>query len=104
MACWSLSNSYAGEDTLRAAAQMADEIEKTKNKESFMSTLELSAEPLLAIARPKIRTLRRWIKKTADAFVEARVRAAVPEWQLRQARREMNRFQSMMNTRKRSAS
>jgi hypothetical protein len=61
-----------------------------------MTTLALSAAPFIAMVTPKVRLLRRRVKKALDAFVEARVRNAVPEWQLRNAQREICRYRRMM--------
>jgi hypothetical protein len=61
-----------------------------------MTTLVLSAAPFIAMATPKIRKFGRQITKALDAFVETRARNAVPEWQLRQAQREVSRYRRMM--------
>jgi hypothetical protein len=61
-----------------------------------MTALVLSTAPFIAMVTPKVRILHRRIKKALDAFVEARVRNAVPEWQLRRAQREVDRCRRMM--------
>jgi hypothetical protein len=47
----------------------------------------LRAMPLVEMVVPKLRTVYRGFLHALDAFAEARMRNAVPEWQLRKAQR-----------------
>jgi hypothetical protein len=49
---------------------------------------------------PKIRDLGQRIATALNAFAEARMRNAVPEWQLRKADREIDRVGRMMHARR----
>ena len=62
-----------------------------------MTTLILQATPFVEMVAPKLRTLYLRFLRALDAFAEAKMRNAVPEWQLRQAQRDFNRHCRLMH-------
>ena len=63
-----------------------------------MTTLILQAAPFAEMVTAKLQSLYRQFLQALDDFAEARMRKAVPEWQLRKARREINRYRRLMQT------
>jgi hypothetical protein len=71
---------------------------KIKNEgETSMTALMLQARPLIEMAAPKLHAAYQKLLRGLDAFAEARMSKAVPEWQLRKAQREIHRFQRLMH-------
>jgi hypothetical protein len=62
-----------------------------------MTTMILQATPFVEMVAPKLRTLYLRLLRALDAFAEAKMRNAVPEWQLRQAQRDFNRYCRLMH-------
>jgi hypothetical protein len=62
-----------------------------------MTALILKAAPLVELAAPKLQALYRRFLHGLDTFAEARMRKAVPQHQLRQARREIDRYHRLMH-------
>ena len=62
------------------------------NKEvNPMTTLLLKARPLIELAAPKLNAVYQKLLRGLDAFAEARMRKAVPEWQLRKVQGKSRR-------------
>lgn len=62
-----------------------------------MTALILHATPFAKMVAPTFRAAYRGFLRAVDAFAEARMRNAVPTWQLRQARRDIERFDRLMH-------
>jgi hypothetical protein len=62
-----------------------------------MTALILQAKPLVGMVAPKLQAIYQRILHALDSFAEARMRNAVPEWRLRKARREINRYRRLMH-------
>ena len=62
-----------------------------------MTALILGATPLLEAVVSKMHALGLGLVRALDAFAQARVRNAVPEWQLRKAQREIDRYRQLMH-------
>ena len=62
-----------------------------------MTALILQATPLVEMVAAKLQSVYRRFLHALDAFAEARMRNAVPEWQLRKAQREINRYRRLMH-------
>jgi cob(I)alamin adenosyltransferase len=71
---------------------------KTNNKgETSMTALILQAAPFVELAAPKLRAIYRRFLDAVDAFAMYRMQRAVPEWELRRAEREINRYRRLMH-------
>lgn len=62
-----------------------------------MSAVTFNAAPRIARRASKRRSFFKIVSDTLDALVSARVRRAVPEWELRRADREISRCQRLMH-------
>ena len=60
-----------------------------------MTALTLQATPSVEMVTPRFRPLHAHLH-AFDAFAEARMRDAVPPWQLRRAQRELDRHRRLM--------
>jgi hypothetical protein len=56
-----------------------------------MTALILQVIPFVEVVTPKLRAVYMRFLHALDAFAEARMRNAVPAWQLRRAQRELDR-------------
>lgn len=63
-----------------------------------MTALILQATPFVTIAGSKFRAIYPRLLNALDAFVEARMRNAVPDLQLRRCQSEINRYRRLMHT------
>ena len=63
-----------------------------------MTTLILQATPFAEFIAPKLKAAYAGFLHALDAFAENRMRNAVPEYQFRQAEREVKRYQRMIHT------
>ena len=63
-----------------------------------MTALILQTTPFVEIVAAKLQSLYQRFLNTLDDFAEAKMRKAVPEWQLRKAQREINRYRRLMHT------
>ena len=61
-----------------------------------MTALMLQARPLIEMAAPKVNAVYQGLLRGLDAFAEARMREAVPEWQLRETQIEIHHFRRQM--------
>jgi hypothetical protein len=52
---------------------------------------------ILGLSVSKLQVVYRPLMGVLDAFAQARMRNAVPEWQLRKARREIKRYRRSMH-------
>ena len=62
-----------------------------------MTALILQATPFIEMAATKLSAIYLRLLHAFDAFAEARMRNAVPQWQLRKAQREINRYRRLMH-------
>jgi len=62
-----------------------------------MTTLALQAAPFARLLASRIERLYRRFLQALDNFAAARMRNAVPEWQLRRAQREAKRYRRLMH-------
>ena len=62
-----------------------------------MTALILRATSLLEEVVPKTHALYLRFTRALDALADARIRNAVPEWQLRKARRDVDRYRRLMH-------
>jgi hypothetical protein len=62
-----------------------------------MTALILHAAPFVKMVAPKLQAVYLRFLNALDAFAEARMRNAVPEWQLRKAERETSRYRRLMH-------
>ena len=62
-----------------------------------MATRILRSTSVAEMVAPKLQTAYRRFLDALDAFAEAKIRNAVPEWELRRAQREMNRCRRLMH-------
>jgi hypothetical protein len=68
-----------------------------------MTALILQATPFVEVVAQKLQTVYLRVLHALDAFAEARMRNAVPEWKQRKAQREINRFRRLMHPGRNSA-
>ena len=61
-----------------------------------MSPLVVKMTSMAEVIAPKLHALGKLIARAFNAFAEARVRAAVPEWRLREVQDEIDRYHRMM--------
>jgi len=61
-----------------------------------MSPLIMKMTSLAAVTAPKLQALGTLLARAFNSFTETRVRAAVPEWQLREIQHEIDRYHRMM--------
>jgi hypothetical protein len=66
-------------------------------KENSMTTRILRAPPVAGMVALKLQTAYQRFLGALDTFVEAKVRNAVPEYELRRAQREINRYRRLMH-------
>jgi len=66
-----------------------------------MTALILQATPFVEMVTPKLQALYMRYLRAFDAFAEARMRNAVPAWQLRRAQRELDRCRRLMRAKNR---
>ena len=62
-----------------------------------MSVLMLQTTSFVAKIAPKLRALYLVLLRAMDAYAAARIRHAVPEWQLRKVQREIDRCHRLMH-------
>jgi hypothetical protein len=62
-----------------------------------MTALIMQATPFVEMVAPKFRAVYLRLLNALDAFAEAKMRNAVPEWQLRKAQRETKRCRRLMH-------
>lgn len=62
-----------------------------------MTALILQATPFVEMVAAKLQSAYLRFLHALDAFAEARMRNAVPERELRRARREINRYHRLMH-------
>jgi hypothetical protein len=67
-----------------------------------MTALILQVTPFVEMVAPKLQAGYVDFLHAFDAFAEARMRNAVPEWQLRRAQRELDRCRRLMQAKKKS--
>ena len=61
-----------------------------------MTPLILKLTSLATIIAPKLQALEVRLSRALDAFAEARMRNSVPQWRLREAQREIDRYRRLM--------
>ena len=61
-----------------------------------MTALILQVTPFVEMVAPQLQAVYMRFLHAFDAFAEARMRNAVPEWQLRRAQRELDRHRRLM--------
>jgi hypothetical protein len=61
-----------------------------------MTALIMQAAPFVEMVAPKLQTIYLRFLRALDAFAEAKMRNAVPEWQLRKVQRDVNRYCQLM--------
>ena len=66
-----------------------------------MNALILQATPFVELVTPKLQALYMRYLHAFDAFAEARMRNAVPAWQLRRAQRDLDRYRRLMRAKNR---
>jgi hypothetical protein len=66
-----------------------------------MTALILQVTPFVEIVTPRLRAVYMRFLHAFDAFAEARMRNAVPAWQLRRAQRELDRCRRLTRAKKR---
>ena len=64
-----------------------------------MTAMFLQAAPFVETMAPKLQSVYVRFLHALDAFAAARMRKAVPERQLRKARREIDRYRRLMHPR-----
>ena len=64
-----------------------------------MTALILQVTPLVELVTPRLQTVYMRFLRVFDAFSEARMRNAVPQWQLRRVQRELDRCRRLMRAR-----
>ena len=64
-----------------------------------MTALILQVTPFVELVTPRLQTVYMRFLRVFDAFAEARMRNAVPAWQLRRAQRELDRCRRLMRAR-----
>ena len=62
-----------------------------------MTALILQARPFVERVAPKVQAVYQQFLHALDAFAEARMRNAVPQWRLRKAQREFNHYRRRMH-------
>jgi hypothetical protein len=62
-----------------------------------MTAQLLQATPLVELVAPKLQTACRRFLSALDTFAQAKARRAVPEHELRRAKREIDRYQRLMH-------
>ena len=62
-----------------------------------MTALVLQTAPLIGMVAPIMKAVCRHVLHALDDFAAAKARKAVPESQLRRARREVNRYRRQMH-------
>ena len=62
-----------------------------------MTALILQATPFVEMVAAKLQSVYLRFLRALDAFAEAKMRNAVPEWELRRARHEINRYRRLMH-------
>ena len=67
-----------------------------------MTALILQVTPFVEIVTPRLQAVYMRFLRVFDAFAEARMRNAVPAWQLRRAQRELDRCRRLMRARNKS--
>ena len=61
-----------------------------------MTALVLQATPFVEMVAPRLQAVYMRFLHAFDAFAEAKMRNAVPEWQLRRAQRQLDRHRRLM--------
>jgi hypothetical protein len=92
----SQSNSYAAAPTLRAPEENWPP--QKQQGETPMTALVLENLAALAVYAKGLRMLLARFARALDALVSARAARAVPEWQMRQVRTEIDRFRDLVRT------
>ena len=64
-----------------------------------MTALILQVTPFVELVTPRLQTVYMRFLRVFDAFAEARMRNAVPQWQLRRVQRELDRCRRLMRAR-----
>ena len=64
-----------------------------------MNALILQVTPFVEMVTPKLQAVYMRYLNASDAFAEARMRNAVPQWQLRRVQRELDRCRRLMRAR-----
>ena len=67
-----------------------------------MTALILQSTPFVEIVKPTARALYRGFLQALDAYAEARMRKAVPIWELRRAQRRIDHFRRLMHPERKS--
>jgi hypothetical protein len=62
-----------------------------------MTALILQARSLAEMVAPKLQAIYQLFLHALDSFAEAKMRNAVPEWRLRKAQRDINRYRRLMH-------
>jgi hypothetical protein len=68
-----------------------------------MTHLILQATPFVEMVATKLQAVHLRLLRALDAFAEAKMRNAIPEWQLRKAQREVSRYRRLMHTNRKPA-
>lgn len=68
-----------------------------------MTALILRATPLIEMVASKLQAVYLRFLHALDAFAEAKMRNAVPEWQLRKAQREVTCYRRLMHANRKPA-
>jgi hypothetical protein len=89
----SQSNSYAPAPTLRAPEETLPQ----QHGVTSMTALVLENLAALPALARSLRTLLARLARVIDALVSARAARAVPEWQMRQVRSEIDHYQDMIH-------
>jgi hypothetical protein len=67
-----------------------------------MTALILQVTPFVEMVAPQLQAAYMRFLHAFDSFAEARMRNAVPEWQLRRAQRELDRCRRLMRAKNKS--
>ena len=67
-----------------------------------MTALILQVSPFVEMVAPQLQAVYMRFLHAFDAFAEAKMRNAVPEWQLRRAQRELDRHRRLMRAKNKS--
>jgi hypothetical protein len=68
-----------------------------------MTALILESAPLVRMLLPKLDTAYRRLLRAIDDFAEARMRRAVPQWQMRRVQREIECVRRLIHAKQKVA-
>jgi hypothetical protein len=68
-----------------------------------MTALILQVTPFAEMVAPQLQAVYMRFLHAFNTFAEARMRNAVPEWQLRRAQRELDRHRQLMRAKNKSS-